>query len=134
MLVRKHLEAIKPDVEAGKVVFGGATLDEPVKEGQSPKLNGSAMLLCADTEEAARRWVENDIYYKNKVWDASKVRGQFRQSQEDTIRPSLYEVLSQDAVVESVDCVHFGSRSCRKATLSPSYVIICKLSMIVNNH
>ena len=69
----KHLEAIKPNVEDGVIVMGGATLEEPVKEGQTPKANGSALICCADTKEEAMKIVESDVYTENNVWDLSKV-------------------------------------------------------------
>lgn len=71
---RKHLESLKPNVESGKVVFGGASLDEPLKEGEGMKTNGSVMIVQCDTQEEAMKVVESDIYYKSNVWDASKVR------------------------------------------------------------
>ena len=71
---RKHLEALKPNVESGTVVFGGASLDEPLKEGVGMKSNGSVMIVQCDTQEEAMKVVESDIYYKSNVWDASKVR------------------------------------------------------------
>ena len=39
------------------------------------KINGSAMLIAADTEEDAMKIVVDDIYYKSGVWDPKKVRG-----------------------------------------------------------
>lgn len=40
------------------------------------KINGSAMLISADTKEEAMKIIESDVYYKNKVWDPKKVRGE----------------------------------------------------------
>ena len=71
--LRKHLEAIKPNVGSGTIVLGGASLDEPVKEGEGPKINGSVMILCADSKEEAMKIIESDIYTESKVWDLSKV-------------------------------------------------------------
>ena len=70
----KHLEAVKPNVSAGVVNFGGALLDDPVKEGEALKINGSAMLISADSKEDAMKIIESDIYYKSGVWDPKKVR------------------------------------------------------------
>ncbi|KAK4496355.1 hypothetical protein PRZ48_012335 [Zasmidium cellare] len=70
----QHLEAVKPKVASGLVTLGGATLDEPVKEGQPMKINGSAMIVEADTEAEVRKVIESDIYYTEGVWDASKVQ------------------------------------------------------------
>lgn len=54
--------------------MGGATLDDPFKEGEAMKINGSALVVSADTKEDAMKLVESDIYYKSGVWDPKKVR------------------------------------------------------------
>ena len=74
MAYRKHLENLKPKVADGTVVFGGGSLDEPVKEGEGPKINGSVMIIMADTKEDAMKFVHSDIYTEHKVWDVEKVR------------------------------------------------------------
>lgn len=54
--------------------MGGATLDEPVKEGAGLKINGSALIAVGDSkEEVMKNIVESDVYYKSGVWDAEKV-------------------------------------------------------------
>lgn len=53
--------------------MGGATLDDPFKEGEAMKINGSALVISADTKEDAMKLVESDIYYKSGVWDPKKV-------------------------------------------------------------
>ncbi|KAK4610071.1 Derivative of benzaldehyde biosynthesis cluster protein C [Fulvia fulva] len=70
----QHLEAIKPRVQAGTVVLGGASLDEPAKEGSPMKINGSVMMAEADTEQEVREIIESDIYYRTGVWDKEKIR------------------------------------------------------------
>lgn len=54
--------------------MGGALLDDPFKEGEAMKINGSAMLVTADTKEDAMKLIESDIYYKSGVWNPEKVR------------------------------------------------------------
>ena len=68
------MENIKPDVASGRIVFGGATMDQPAKEGQPLQLTGSALIVVADTKEQALERVHADIYWENNVWDKSKVR------------------------------------------------------------
>ncbi|KXT11765.1 hypothetical protein AC579_1643 [Pseudocercospora musae] len=70
----QHLEGVKPKVASGLVVMGGATLDEPIKEGEGLKINGSVMMVEADTREEVERAIKEDIYYKEGVWDADKVQ------------------------------------------------------------
>jgi len=70
-----HLSSLKPNVESGLWVFGGAMLDEPLKEGEGMKTNGSVMLAQADTQEEVLEKIKSDVYYKEGVWDDSKVSG-----------------------------------------------------------
>lgn len=70
---RSHLENIKPHVDRGFIVLGGASLDEPVKEGESMKINGSCMMAEADNVDDVWEWIKNDVYYTSGVWDADKV-------------------------------------------------------------
>ncbi|KAK5127459.1 hypothetical protein LTR85_006798 [Meristemomyces frigidus] len=67
-----HLSALKPLVDSNFFVFGGASLEEPLKEGEGPKANGSVMLALADTKEEVLEKVKEDIYAKSGVWDESK--------------------------------------------------------------
>lgn len=53
--------------------MGGASLDEPIKEGESLKINGSVMMVEADTREEVEQVIKEDIYYKEQVWDPAKV-------------------------------------------------------------
>lgn len=45
------------------------------KDGETPDMNGSAMLIQAESEEAVREWLANDPYSKGGVWnvDAAKI-------------------------------------------------------------
>lgn len=68
-----HLKNIKPLVESKFWVMGGASLEEPIKEGETPKMNGSVMIAQADTKDEVLEKIRNDIYYTSGVWDESKV-------------------------------------------------------------
>lgn len=68
-----HLSALKPLVDSDFFVFGGASLDEPLKEGEGAKANGSVMLARADTREEVMEKINQDAYAKTGVWDMSKV-------------------------------------------------------------
>lgn len=70
----QHLKDLKPKAESGVAVFGGASLDEPLKEGEGPKINGSVMIIEADTKEEVEDVIKGDIYYKEGVWNASKMQ------------------------------------------------------------
>ncbi|KAL3481589.1 hypothetical protein BJX99DRAFT_253509 [Aspergillus californicus] len=61
----KHLENVKPLVEAGKVVVG---------DGETPSFKGSMLICYVDTEEEAWELIRNDIYTKSDVWDLEKVQ------------------------------------------------------------
>jgi uncharacterized protein len=68
----EHLSNLKPKIEAGIVVFGGAMLSEHPEEGQGPDMKGSVMLIKANSEQEIRDYLENDPYTKGGAWDISK--------------------------------------------------------------
>jgi uncharacterized protein len=63
----EHLEKVKPVVDSGFLLLGGALLD---KEGG---MVGSAMLLEAPSEEEVWTFLKNDIYSKGNVWQNFEV-------------------------------------------------------------
>ncbi|PWY63432.1 hypothetical protein BO83DRAFT_441318 [Aspergillus eucalypticola CBS 122712] len=70
----QHLEGVKPLVEAGSVVAGGAMLDKHPAEGESLSFQGSMMMVLAETKEEAEALLRNDIYTKSGVWDMDKAQ------------------------------------------------------------
>lgn len=96
------------------MVFGGATLDEPVKEGQALKINGSAMLVQAGSREEALKVVESDIYTKSGVWDTSKV------CEKDSTRRGYAAVLGGEGI---------GGLT-RRADASVSVQICCPAAIV----
>lgn len=70
----KHFEGLKPHVESGDVVFGGAMLSKHGAQGETPDMTGSAMLIKAESEEATREWLANDVYAKSGVWNLNEVK------------------------------------------------------------
>lgn len=52
----------------------GAMLEEPPKEGEAPKMKGSAMLIGANTKEEVIERLKKDVYVKGGVWDWDKVQ------------------------------------------------------------
>lgn len=69
-----HLEKLKPAVESGFWVFGGAMLEDKPKEGEGLKIKGSIMLAVASSEEEVREMLKKDVYGQGQVWDMDKVR------------------------------------------------------------
>ncbi|KAL4889051.1 YCII-related domain protein [Aspergillus ambiguus] len=65
----QHLEGVKPHVENGTVVVGGAMFDEHPAEGETPSFKGSMLMVVAESKEAAMELIRNDIYSKSGVWD-----------------------------------------------------------------
>ena len=48
-------------------------MEEPPKEGEPLKLNGSAIMTYAASREEVLEQLKGDIYSKSGVWDLSKV-------------------------------------------------------------
>lgn len=70
----QHLSALKPKVDAGIVVFGGATLSKQPGEGEGPDMTGSFMLIKANTEEEVRQTLEADPYTQGGAWDVKNAK------------------------------------------------------------
>ncbi|GAB7345479.1 hypothetical protein MBLNU457_3805t2 [Dothideomycetes sp. NU457] len=69
-----HLENLKPQIDAGFWVMGGATLDSPPQEGQGLAINGSVMMALASSKEEVLERVKTDVYATTGVWDMDKVQ------------------------------------------------------------
>jgi len=54
--------------------YQGAILEEELKDGENPKIKGSVMLAFADSREQVLKALQEDIYYKDGVWDWDKVQ------------------------------------------------------------
>lgn len=63
----EHLEKVKPVLESGFLLLGGALLS---KEGG---MIGSAMILDAPSEEEVWDFLKRDIYSKGNVWQNFEV-------------------------------------------------------------
>ncbi|OCK81812.1 hypothetical protein K432DRAFT_391844 [Lepidopterella palustris CBS 459.81] len=68
-----HLENLQKDPESFWL-WGGAFLDEPSKEGETPKMKGSAMLVWANSKEEVLKRLKNDVYVTGEVWDFEKLQ------------------------------------------------------------
>ncbi|KAF2223398.1 hypothetical protein BDZ85DRAFT_197139 [Elsinoe ampelina] len=69
----QHLEELKPQVESGLWVFGGATLNAPPSDGKLD-IYGSCMLGIAETKEEILNRLKQDVYAKSGVWDIENVQ------------------------------------------------------------
>jgi len=63
-----HLERIRPFVDAGQILVGGAIVDD---EGA---MIGSVLLVDFDTRADLDRWVAGDPYTTEGVWRSLDVR------------------------------------------------------------
>ena len=63
-----HLEAIKPRVERGEVIVGGAILDE------AGAMTGSAVVVEFADRAALDAWLAEDPYVTQGVWRTIEVR------------------------------------------------------------
>lgn len=67
-----HLANLKPRIESGQVVFGGAMLGKQPQEGETPAMEGSVMLFKTNSEEEVWEMLRNDEYAKQGAWDVEK--------------------------------------------------------------
>ena len=54
--------------------FPGAILEEDIKEGEDPKIKGSIMLAFAESKADVLKALQEDIYFKEGVWDWHNVQ------------------------------------------------------------
>ncbi|KAF2018129.1 hypothetical protein BU24DRAFT_421129 [Aaosphaeria arxii CBS 175.79] len=69
----EHLGGLKADPDSFWL-WGGAMLEEPIKEGETPKMKGSAMLIGASSREEVIERLKKDPYVAGGVWDLEKVQ------------------------------------------------------------
>ncbi|KAI1925092.1 hypothetical protein LOZ58_005057 [Ophidiomyces ophidiicola] len=69
----QHIGNLGPLIDSGLLKMGGAILKNHPKEGEAPPMNGSALIVSADTEEEIREALSNDVYAKTGVWDLNNI-------------------------------------------------------------
>ncbi|KAJ6108050.1 hypothetical protein N7523_009373 [Penicillium sp. IBT 18751x] len=69
-----HLAGVKPNVESGFIVAGGAMLEAHPADGETPSFKGSMLLALADSEAEVRALLEKDVYVSSGVWDMEKAQ------------------------------------------------------------
>ncbi|KAI1653212.1 hypothetical protein F4813DRAFT_276330 [Daldinia decipiens] len=71
--VQAHIDHLKGLVESGTVVMSGPTLSShPKTAGEDLAVNGSSVLVRANSEEEVRAFINDDVYAKVGVWDLEK--------------------------------------------------------------
>ena len=58
-----HLQRMKEEKSKDIFIIGGALLDN------NNKMIGSVIILSLSDEESVQRWIEQDVYFKNNVWN-----------------------------------------------------------------
>ncbi|KAG9033229.1 hypothetical protein FRB95_000408 [Tulasnella sp. JGI-2019a] len=69
----QHLANGAAKAKKGTIKLGGAMLTPESITGGDRKMVGSMLLFEADSLEEVRKLVEEDVYFKGKVWDPSKL-------------------------------------------------------------
>ncbi|TVY13953.1 Fusaric acid biosynthesis protein 2 [Lachnellula arida] len=70
----EHLTGVKPQAEAGALLFGGAFFDDPPAHGGIPQIKGTVLLAYAESKEKVLEGLRQDAYTKTGVWDWDKVQ------------------------------------------------------------
>jgi uncharacterized protein len=63
-----------PRSKTGQVVMGGSYLSDVPKEGETPDMIGSSLIVVASTKEEVMELLAGDIYTRSGVWDLDKVQ------------------------------------------------------------
>ena len=64
----RHFEGIKPMVQKGEVVFGGAILDD------GGRMIGSAVFVEFPSRRELDAWLDREPYVKERVWQKIEVK------------------------------------------------------------
>jgi hypothetical protein len=63
----EHLKRVRKDKAGGRFIIGGAKLNG---EG---KMHGSMLVVQFESEDAVRKWVDEDPYVTGKVWEKIEI-------------------------------------------------------------
>ncbi|PKY04484.1 hypothetical protein P168DRAFT_253636 [Aspergillus campestris IBT 28561] len=69
-----HIEGIKPLVESGRMVVGGAMLNSHPTDSQGPSFKGSMIIYTGESVEDVRQIIKDDVYSTSGVWDLENVQ------------------------------------------------------------
>ncbi|KAL1960270.1 hypothetical protein VTO42DRAFT_8813 [Malbranchea cinnamomea] len=69
-----HLANLGPVLESGFLKVGGAIFEEHPKEGETPKMKGSMLVVAAESEQEIRDTLSKDIYATSGVWDIENMQ------------------------------------------------------------
>ncbi len=64
---QEHLESITKLINEGKVVNAGALIEDDV-------MVGSSLYVDFENEEELDKWLENEPYVKNNVWNMQEIQ------------------------------------------------------------
>ncbi|KAI0343501.1 hypothetical protein BDW22DRAFT_1355949 [Trametopsis cervina] len=69
----KHLERIHAFTKSGILRHGGILIAPETLESETKKIIGSSMIFEAESVEAVRKIIEEDVYWAANVWDKEKL-------------------------------------------------------------
>ncbi|KAK3996687.1 hypothetical protein QBC44DRAFT_317369 [Cladorrhinum sp. PSN332] len=72
----QHFAGLAPAVNSGLYKLGGAVLNEPPTSSDPTTFNfaGSTVVILAESREAIKEVLRNDIYAKEGVWDVENAQ------------------------------------------------------------
>ncbi|KAJ7512440.1 hypothetical protein B0H11DRAFT_1844214 [Mycena galericulata] len=69
----KHLEVARKAIDEGSIRIAGALLTPESLFSADKKMIGSMFIFEAENIEVVKKIIENDIYYKEGVWDLERI-------------------------------------------------------------
>ncbi|KAH7166593.1 hypothetical protein EDB81DRAFT_638675 [Dactylonectria macrodidyma] len=70
----QHIGEAMPKVKEGIITFAGGILSKPTVDGDNKDMTIVLFTVKAETEEKARKIMEDDIYTTAGVWDTKKAQ------------------------------------------------------------
>ncbi|KAF4823950.1 Aspercryptin biosynthesis cluster protein B [Colletotrichum tropicale] len=71
----QHYEGIKPLIESGRLVAGGAMFEKhPKEDATEAPFQGNVVVYTAESPENVKAIIENDVYATSGVWDLERMQ------------------------------------------------------------
>ncbi|THH20525.1 hypothetical protein EUX98_g8561 [Antrodiella citrinella] len=69
----QHIQKVIENIKAGIIKTGGVTISPETYLTESKRMNGSMLIVEAESVDAVKQLVAEDVYWSGNVWDKEKI-------------------------------------------------------------
>lgn len=73
-LRQQHIEEAMPKIKEGIITFAGGILSKPTVDGDNKDMTVTMFTVISETEDEARKILDEDIYTTAGIWDSKKAQ------------------------------------------------------------